>query len=619
MSYQVIARKWRPFTFDEVVGQAHVTTPLRNAINSNRIPHAILLTGPRGTGKTTLARILACCLNATDGPTETPSKDDPACVDIQAGRGADVLEMDAASRTGVDDVREIIDSIHYAPSPGKWRIFIVDEVHMLSGPAFNSLLKTLEEPPPNSLFIFCTTNPEKIPFTVVSRCQRYDLRRIATSETANKLAEIAEAEGISISKNSLLAVARAGDGSMRDAQTLLDQLIAFGGSEIDDERVAEVLDLVDRNVLVAMVRACADADAPALLETVRRAFEAGVDPKRLGSELLGVLRDLVVLSVAPGKNLVEGADAEIKELREIAERSEPIRLRRMFRALVREQEDLAWAPDPFSVLEMALLRLATMPSGEQVEALLARIDALEKRLRDGVSGGGGGTGAGSAGSSQTPGAGSKSRPARADAGGGGGAAAAKGSTTGGDLGHRAGAGTATGNGAGPAQAGTGTQDAGAGKTGAASLDARPAPAAAGNAEGAGPAGDTFERLCEYAGRENPGAFAALHGGVLLEESEDTLCIGIESKIGLERLRGRHRELESTCRSFFGRDLRVELRAVGSAAETDDKGAQDQKDNEAAQAAWTQKRKNALAHPAINEAREVLGGEIIDIQPPKADA
>jgi len=381
VSYQVIARKWRPQSFEEVSGQTHVTRALENAIRSGRIPHALLFTGPRGVGKTTLARLVARCLNCEKGPTPTPCGVCPACVEITESRSTDVQEIDAASRTGVDDVREIIESIRYAAAPGRHRIFIIDEVHMLSTAAFNALLKTLEEPPPRSLFIFATTNPEKIPFTVLSRCQRHDLRRIALATVAERLAEISRAEGLTISPKSLGAIAREGDGSMRDAQTLLDQIVAYGGQQISDEVVAELLDLVDRNVLKAILAACIDGDARSALEHVAVATAGGSEAARIAEALLELLRDLTVLQIAPdAEGLVEGTDEERAELRALGARCDATRLRRMFRALLREIEDLAFAPKPAAVLELAVIRLATLPAGDDVEKLLSRLDALERRL-----------------------------------------------------------------------------------------------------------------------------------------------------------------------------------------------------------------------------------------------
>ena len=577
MSYQVLARKWRPQGFDDVTGQSHVTTPLRNAILQDRVPHALLLTGPRGVGKTTLARILARCLNCDQGPTDTPCGECSPCTEIAAGTSTDVQEIDAASRTSVDDVRELIAAIRYAAAPGKYRIFVVDEVHMLSGAAFNALLKTLEEPPPRSLFVFATTNPEKIPFTVLSRCQRYDLRRFTGSEIVERLRVITDAEGVKISDGSLLAVAREADGSMRDAQTLLDQVIAYGGQEIDDAQVSEVLDLIDRRLLLGIVTACIDGDATAALVACNEAGAAGADAKRLGENLLQLLRDLVVVAIAPDQpGLIEASDDEVAELRALAERTDATRLRRMFRALVKEQEDLAWAPRPFQVLELAVVRLATLPAGDQVGQLIARLEALERSL----SGGGGGNGGGSA---------------PAPRGGGGRRASSR------STGASAAPGPAAPLRAAPAPAAAPASDPG---------PPPPAEAAApAESVGTAPLPVVFDRLRERVRERNPGIHAALDGGRLARMEEGLLEIEHPERFSSSRLAEKRAFIEEVASEMFGRPTRVEVQRAGEAdAESDtEKGRFDPE-------ATRQIRADALNDPGIGRALEILGAEIVEIRP-----
>jgi DNA polymerase-3 subunit gamma/tau len=389
MSYEVLARRWRPQGFDDVTGQTHVVTALRNAIRLGRLPHAILLAGPRGVGKTTLARILARGLNCDSGPTDQPCGRCSPCSEIASGHSLDVQEIDAASNTGVDSVREMRESVRYAAAAGKHRIFIIDEVHMLSTAAFNALLKTLEEPPPRSLFVLATTDPQKIPATVLSRVQRFDLKMLGSAEMLARLSHIAAQEKLEIPQSVLRALVREAAGSLRDALTLLDRLVGGLGPRIGEAEANTVLDLIDRRVLVSILDPVLAHDPAAALVAVRAALGAGADPARLAADLLAALRDLLVARVVDEPaDLLDATPEEVAEIQQRARAHAPETLQQLFRVLLVRNQDLPNALRPDHVLEMAVARLASLPEAEDLARLIARLDALEPRGPGSQPGGG---------------------------------------------------------------------------------------------------------------------------------------------------------------------------------------------------------------------------------------
>lgn len=376
MSYQVLARKWRPRTFDEVVGQQGATQTLRNALASGRLAQAFVFAGARGVGKTTTARILAKALNCVNGPTPDPCGQCDMCVEIAEGRDLDVLEIDAATHTGVDNVREvIIADLATRPVRDRYKIFIIDEVHMLSTSSFNALLKSIEEPPPHVVFIMATTEFHKIPDTITSRAQVYEFRTISSKAITGQLRKIADAEGLDVEPAALALLARAAEGSLRDAESAFDQVIAFAGERITAADVAAVLGLVGRDVLMDIVETVADEDAPRVFDHAARLVESGQDLRVLLREMARLVRDLMVLSIDParGDDPEFAPEGEVTRLRALTARFSREDLLRAFDLLSRAEFEVRSSPHPRYHLEMALVKWIHLrrlvPLTELIQAL----------------------------------------------------------------------------------------------------------------------------------------------------------------------------------------------------------------------------------------------------------
>jgi DNA polymerase-3 subunit gamma/tau len=377
VSYQVLARKWRPQRFDDVVGQRGVTQTLRNAIAAGRIAQSFVFSGPRGVGKTTTARILARGLNCATGPTADPCGACDACVEIAQGRDIDVLEIDAATNTQVDKVREVIISgLGMAPVRNRYKIFIIDEVHRLSPQAFDALLKSVEEPPPHVVFMMATTEIEKVPATIQSRSQVFELKTIGARQIADQLRRIADAEKIAIDEAAIILIARAGDGSMRDAQSALDQVVAFAGSAITADDVTTVLGLVRRDLLLEIAEAVAREDAAGVFELAGRAVESGYDLRLVVRELARLTRDLLVVSIDPARvgDPEIAADAERERLKDVAGKFSAEDLMRAFEVLTKAESEIRTSMQPRYHLEMALLQWIHLRKLVPLSELIVRAD-----------------------------------------------------------------------------------------------------------------------------------------------------------------------------------------------------------------------------------------------------
>jgi DNA polymerase-3 subunit gamma/tau len=380
-SYLVLARKWRPQVFEEVVGQQHITRALQNGISQQRVAHAFLFTGARGVGKTSTARILAKALNCEKGPQINPCNQCTNCQEITHGTSIDVIEIDGASNRGIDEIRELRENVRYTPAKSRHKIYIIDEVHMLTKEAFNALLKTLEEPPPHIIFIFATTEPHKIPATILSRCQRYDFKRIPFREVVGSLKRIVEEEGVQISQRGLFSIAQESEGSLRDAESLLDQVIGYAGKQIRDEEIAEVLGLIDRKILSDTIEAIADRDVERCMEAVEQVYQFGYDLQHFCRELLQTLRHLILIKLSQHpERLMELPEEELGSLKKQAEKFQFDQLNHLFSLLLKGEQEIAQSAFPRTMLEVALIRMATSRPVLPVDEMMKKLEALESRV-----------------------------------------------------------------------------------------------------------------------------------------------------------------------------------------------------------------------------------------------
>src|SRR5438876_1131905 len=383
MSYQVIARKYRPQRFSDVVGQEHVTQTLANAIEQKRIAHAYLFCGPRGTGKTTIARIFAKCLNCTGGPKVDFDDNDFRCQEIAEGRSLDVQEIDAASNRGIDEIRGLRETVRYAPASSKFKIYIIDEVHMLTKEAFNALLTTLEEPPEHVKFMFATTEPEKILLTILSRCQRFDLRRIPAALIVKHLAYIANLEKVKVDPAALYAIARGAEGAMRDAESTLDQLISFCGETIEEPDVLSMFGLTAQSQLLELSRAVLAGEIEAALRQLNELANHGKDLGRLLSDLLNHFRNLLIFQVSRGDlKMLEVSEAEAAALAEQSKMASAEGLTRIMEVFADTEMNLRDAASKKILVEVALLKAIEARSAVSLDSVLKQL----QELRDGRAG-----------------------------------------------------------------------------------------------------------------------------------------------------------------------------------------------------------------------------------------
>lgn len=380
MNYQVTARKWRPMVFDDVIGQSHVSETLRNALAQNRLAHAFIFSGTRGCGKTSTARILARAVNCLNPKSVEPCNECEICKEIIDGRSLDVIEIDGASNRGVDEIRNLRESVRYAPTRGKKKVYIIDEVHMLTKEAFNALLKTLEEPPPHILFIFATTELHKVPATILSRCQRYDFRRIGLDEIIGRLKFISGKEKITIDDDSLLIIGKKGDGSMRDAQSIFDQVISFCGTTITAKQVGNALNIIDQELFFRVSDLIRTKDTKAALDLVREVINSGFDIKEFVSGLTEHFRNMLIAKTTNTTNLIEESEVHRKRYGLDAASFSLPDILRILKVTTDTENSIRYNVQPRFKLEVMMVQLTTMDQSVKIDELLLQIDELKKKL-----------------------------------------------------------------------------------------------------------------------------------------------------------------------------------------------------------------------------------------------
>ena len=381
MSYLVLARKYRPQTFDEVIKQGHITRTLKNAIIASRVAHAILFSGPRGTGKTTVARILAKAMNCKDGPVPVPCNQCSSCKEITAGNAADVFEIDGASNNSVDQIRDLRGNVKYMPAHSLYKIYIIDEVHMLSIAAFNALLKTLEEPPSHVMFIFATTEPRKIPITILSRCQRHDFRRIDVESISEHMEKICKKEGVEINPKSLGLIAREANGSMRDGLSLLDQVMSCIQGTILHDQVLDILGIVDREIIFKISDAVLREDIAEILDILDEVYSAGHDMKKLYADLIEHFRNLLIIKMGEkNRKLVDIPAHEIDLILDQVKKVPTIFLNQIFDLLFKEEVTLEHSSHPKLAIEMVFFRIFQTKPALPIDVLIAKLDNLRKDI-----------------------------------------------------------------------------------------------------------------------------------------------------------------------------------------------------------------------------------------------